>query len=151
MPCFGCNEISWLASTIRLFSESIPLYWRIRNRHYALPYLFASNYLIHSYAVANTSVLDFVPHRAVICVVPGTMEWYQVDHPLLICIGVARCYPSLRLDLADDVSEAYFINPCCTPNLCDKPLLTIIPLLSNINISHLDLDWVRFGAAYPNL
>ena len=101
--------------------------------------------------IPNAAVLYFVLHNAVIRVIPENMERYRVDQPLFICLGVACCYPSSRLDLAVDVFPAYPINPCCTPHFCDKPLLPTIQYPSNINLSHLDLNWVSFGAAYLNL
>ena len=62
------------------------------------------------------------------------------------------CYnPSLRLDLADDVFVEYTINTCFTPHLCDKTILPIRISPSNINLAHLDINWVGFDSAYLNL
>ena len=90
----------------------------------------------------NVAVMDFVPHSAVIRVVLGTMDRYQVDQPIFIRLVIACFYLSLSLDLADDVSMAYLIKPCCTNHICDKPLLYNYP----IPIQHqYCLPWSQLG------
>ena len=86
----------------------------------------------------------------VIGVVPRTVERYPVDQPLFLRLIITCCNPSSSIDLVDDVFVTYYINNCCTPHLCDKYLLPIIPSPSNINLAHVDINWAVFDAAYLN-
>ena len=110
---------------------------------FKLPYPF-----IHRGTYA--SVLNLVPHSSFISVLTRTLERYQLDQPLFIRIRIACCNPYSRLDLGDDIFAEHPINTCPTPHICDKYLLPIILHLSSIDISHIDINWVGFGAAWSS-